>query len=165
MKIENKGFANIFKSVRKFYGLQQSEVALILEVTQGWISKLESGKLVPDIIIWFKFTKAFGISDPYCFTYGGVEFKNKILEEKLNSPSKILRGYSFDKENIFLTVRVLKPLIDIFEKNHAKTFYEYLEKYSIPVEFFILLNHPLNYDLVDIVFNKFKHTILFKIDL
>lgn len=47
-------FAELFKSLRGDLGLNQEEMAAILKISQGTLSKIEAGKLIPPSPIFLK---------------------------------------------------------------------------------------------------------------
>lgn len=144
--------AILFKATRKFYRLQQTEFAAILQVTQGTISKIESASMHPELGLWFKFLKAFNVIDPYCFTYGGVEFSESSFSNLKKEGSSLAPRFNFENNDTILKVRKIRPIVDILIKKHSKVFETYLKENKIGVEIFYILNHPLSTDFVDSFF-------------
>ena len=52
----------VFKATRTLNGMQQREFAKILGISQGYLSKIENGFLLPDTIEVFKFMKLININ-------------------------------------------------------------------------------------------------------
>jgi DNA-binding XRE family transcriptional regulator len=154
MNITNtaQNLAAIFKATRKFNRLQQTEFAAILEVTQGTISKIEAGNMHPELGLWFKLLRAFNISDPYCFTYGGLEFNREVFKNLKESGSSLLPTFDFSDDKTIFEVRSIRPIIDFLLKNHAKAFEAFLKKHKIGSEVFYILNHPLPLDFAEAFF-------------
>jgi DNA-binding XRE family transcriptional regulator len=147
-----QNLAAIFKASRKFNKLQQTEVAAILEVTQGTISKIESGNMQPELGLWFKLLKTFKIIDPYCFTYGGLEFNEEVYQSFKSEGSALLPSYDYSTENVIFNVRTIRPLVDFLLKSHLKAFDVFLKDNKISKEVFYILNHPLTFDFAESFF-------------
>lgn len=154
MNSENstQNIAAIFKATRKYNRLQQTEFAAILEVTQGTISKIESGNMHPELGLWFKLLKSFNITDPYCFTYGGVEFSEDVFQSLKQNGSALLPNFNFTKDKTIFSVRTIRPIFDFLLKNHWKAFEIFLKDQKISIEIFYILNHPLTYDFAEAFF-------------
>lgn len=144
--------SSIFKATRKFNKLQQTEVAAILEVTQGTISKIESGNMHPELGLWFKLLRTFNISDPYCFTYGSLEFNKDAFNSLKDNGSPLIPGFTFENEKPIFTVRMIRPIFDLVIKTHSKTFEIFLKKHKISIEIFYILNHPLTLNFIEVFF-------------
>lgn len=149
----NSSIAVLFKSTRKFHRLQQTEFSAILGVTQGTISKIESGSMSPELGLWFKFLRAFNIQDPYCFTYYGLELNESAFSNLKTEGAALAAGFDFSKENYIFSVRKLRPLFDFLIKNHSKTFEAFLKQNGIAKEIFYILNHPITTELADTFFS------------
>lgn len=149
----NSSIAVLFKSTRKFHRLQQTEFSAILGVTQGTISKIESGSMSPELGLWFKFLRAFNIQDPYCFTYYGLELNESAFSNLKTEGAALAAGFDFSKENYIFSVRKLRPLFDFLIKNHNKTFEAFLKQKGIAKEIFYILNHPITTELADTFFS------------
>jgi DNA-binding XRE family transcriptional regulator len=148
-----QNLAAIFRACRKFNKLQQTEAAAILEVTQGTISKIESGNMQPELGLWFKLLRTFKITDPYCFTYGGVEFDEDVFRLFKSEGSALLPNFDFKNEQIIFTVRTIRPIVDFIVKNHQKAFDVFLKDNKIGKEVFYILNHPLTFDFAESFFS------------
>jgi len=149
----NSSIACLFKSTRKFHRLQQTEFSAILGVTQGTISKIESGSMSPELGLWFKFLRAFNIQDPYCFTYYGLELNESAFQTLKTEGAALASGFDFSKENYIFSVRKIRPLYDFLVKNHSKTFEAFLKQNGIAKEIFYILNHPITTELADTFFS------------
>lgn len=60
-QIENNKMASVFFQVRIQRNAKQTEFAKCLGVTQGTISKIESGKMTPDVFTYIRFSRQFGV--------------------------------------------------------------------------------------------------------
>ncbi|NOT78681.1 MAG: helix-turn-helix transcriptional regulator [Bacteriovoracaceae bacterium] len=169
MDINSQNIAVLFRAIRKFNGLYQADFAKMLGVTQGTISKIESGLLSPELILWFKFLKVFNIKDPYCFTYKGVEFGSDVFQGMATKTSRLAPGFVFDEKNCITTVRKVRPIFDYLMANNQKLLNKFLEKNSIAIELFYILNHPLNDEIVNLLFefldsHKFNSQFMNNVD-
>ena len=59
--IELKKMASVFFQVRIQRNAKQTDFAKSLGITQGTISKIESGKMAPDVFTYLKFSRQFGV--------------------------------------------------------------------------------------------------------
>ena len=77
--------AKITRAGRKLAGLTQLELAKGLDVTQGYISKLEKGLLIPSATHWFRFCETMSIP-----AYSGqTGFIDQCLKISLSDESQI----------------------------------------------------------------------------
>lgn len=148
-----ENIANIFKATRKFNGLRQAEFSAVLGVTQGTVSKIEAGNMPPDLGLWFKLLKIFHITDPYCFTYGGVEYREDVFQSLKLDGAHLLPMFNFSKEKTIFNVRQIRPIFDFLIKNHSQVFEEFLKKFKIDIGVFYILNHPLTFNFADAFFS------------
>ncbi len=144
--------ATIFRATRKLHRLQQTEIAAILEVTQGTISKVESGNMHPELGLWFKLLKSFSISDPYCFTYGGLEFNENTFSNLEKEGSPFLPLYRFTGENTLFSARTLRPIFEYLLKTHFKALETFLKEKKVALELFYVLNHPIPVEFAEAFF-------------
>lgn len=152
----SENISSIFKASRKFNQLQQTELAAILEVTQGTISKIESGNMHPELGLWFKLMRTFNIADPYCFTYGSLEFNEDAFTKLKDHGSPLLPEFPYENEKTIFTVRMIRPIFDLVIKNHSKAFEAFLKKHKISIEIFYILNHPLTFNFAEAFFAFLK---------
>lgn len=64
---------NRLEEIRKKRGLNQEELAALLEVSRQTISSLEKGRYNPSIILAFKIAKYFNMNIEDIFIYEGEE--------------------------------------------------------------------------------------------
>jgi len=100
----------------------------------------------PELGLWFKLLKSFNITDPYCFTYGALEFNKEVFQSLKVNGSALLPQYDFSSEKIIFNVRTIRPIFDFIVKNHMKAFEVFLKEKKISIEIFYILNHPLTFD-------------------
>lgn len=60
---------NRLEEIRKARGMNQEELATILEVSRQTISSLEKGRYNPSIVLAFKIARYFGLSIEEIFIY------------------------------------------------------------------------------------------------
>ncbi len=60
---------NRLAEIRKKYGINQEELAAILEVTRQTISSIENGRYNPSIVLAFKIARYFKMSIEEIFIY------------------------------------------------------------------------------------------------
>ncbi len=60
---------NRLEEIRKAHGMNQEELATILEVSRQTISSLEKGRYNPSIVLAFKIARYFGLSIEDIFIY------------------------------------------------------------------------------------------------
>ena len=144
--------STLFKATRKFNGLLQSEFAAILGTTQGTISKIESGNMAPDLDIWFQFLKSFNVVDPYCFLYGGIEFKKEVYDIFMLSGSKLAPNCDFINNDSVTTIKKIRPLYDFLLLKNKKNMSTLFKDLKVQGEIFSILNHPLTLDFLNTFF-------------
>ncbi len=151
----NQSISTIFRATRKFHNLRQAEFAAMLGITQGTVSKIESGIMHPELILWFKFLKMFKITNSSCFTQNGAEFSTEVFNNLKTTGSPLLQNFSFTDKEIF-TVKRIKPFFDILSNNHSKEFNNFLRSNSIDIGIFYITNHPLTFEFADLFFTFLK---------
>jgi DNA-binding XRE family transcriptional regulator len=139
----------IFCATRKFNGLLQSEFAGIVESSQATISKIESNAMSVDLELWFNLLRKFKIIDPYCFMYGGVEFKKESFDILKVNPSNLAPRFDFQGHEWVTTVKKIRPVYDYLKTKNKKTLKKFLLDNKVKEEIFTILNHPLTQDFVD----------------
>jgi DNA-binding XRE family transcriptional regulator len=149
----DKNISILFKATRKYNGLLQSEFANILGVTQGTVSKIEAGTMIPDLSIWFKLLRSFKILDPYCFTYSGLEYNEDVFNLLRTNGSKLAPKFDFKEDKYISNVRKVRPLFDYLQTKNTKVLDRFLEDQSVSSEIFYILNHPLTSGFVDTFFS------------
>jgi DNA-binding XRE family transcriptional regulator len=141
--------ADIFSATRKFNGLLQSEFASVVESSQATISKIESGSMSVELELWFNLLRKFKIIDPYCFMYGGLEFKKECFEILKVNPSNLAPRFDFQKNEWVTTVKKIRPVFDYLKTKNKKTLKKFLTENKVKEEIFTILNHPLTQEFVD----------------
>lgn len=140
----------IFKSARYCRGLQQTEMARILAVTQGTISKIEAASMSCDLSLWMRFTRIFNVKDAYCFEYGAVEFEDFNF---ISLENKLAPSFTHSGKLIIFEIRRIRPLYEYLKNNYYKDFKIFLKDNKIREEVFYILNHPVSAEFADVFFN------------
>lgn len=141
--------SEMFKIVRKMYGLRQVDFAEQLGVRQGTVSKIESGTMAPDLGAWFLLLKAFKVNDPYCFIYSGVEFADSVFENVRQHGSELAPRFNFTHSNQVAVMRLIRPFFDYLKEVDQRPLEKFLKKEKVEIEIFAVLNHPLGFDFLD----------------
>lgn len=150
--LEQSRIANIFKSCRSFHKLHQSEVAKILHVSQGAVSKAELGICKIELKFWFNFLKAFNIQDPYCFTYDAFELDESVFNNLKREGSSLAPQFKFFDESYVFRIKLIRPVFDFLQIFFSEELDAYLKKNKIKIHIFYILNHPVPLDLLDSFF-------------
>lgn len=141
------------RAIRFFAGLNQTELAKLLECSQGTVSKLENGELEPTAFHLIRLRKIFGISID-AIVDGLIPYRG-IAERFANAdllPSRYARGAA-------TKLKFLYPLIRAFEIRYgAETLLVELAKLNLKpavlAEPEILVSRHLFQDLVEIYREK-----------
>ena len=130
--------SNIFRAVRLFHNLQQSEMAKNIETSQGTISKIENATMKADLGIWFSFLRKFRIRDAYSFELGGVYLEEEEFERLKKIKSKLMPLYEFNSEPLIFRTAHLKPLYEIIMSHDKKSFLAFLNDLNVKQELFYI---------------------------
>jgi len=150
---EFKFVGQIFKAVRKFHNLQQIDYSASLGVSQGTISKIESGTMSLELALWFKFLDVYAINDPYTCENGGVELGKNALDTLKTEGSKLAPSFNFKSSPNIFDIIYLRPLYDLLENKHAFQLKWFLKENKISPEIFYILNHPVTFEFADSFFS------------
>ena len=156
MAIDNKILTNLpilMRSARKRADLSQVVVAQRLGLSQGGISKLEKGAMIPSAPLWFAFCELTGIS-PDSLSVGYLERHSPVRLES----TPMVGGFKIPsryRNNRGSKVRAMKPFLSFFEASLSKEkLKEYLStKAKIDPDYLVdldaQLNLNFNLDLMD----------------
>jgi DNA-binding XRE family transcriptional regulator len=151
-KKETKNCGPIFKAVRFFFDIKQTEFSQILGVTQGYISKIESQNLSPELAVWFNFVNCFAIKDADSFIKGHFEFDESAFVSIKNSGAKLAPAFDFKEAEFICTISDILPLWNYLDRISPKESKEFLKRNGILHEIFLVKNHPLTMKFVRSVF-------------
>lgn len=142
-----RGFLpQIIRASRKYFQLTQTQMASALDISQGAISKIETGDLILDCHQWMKFCKDYQINPDSLFT-GLVEFKTHRKIERVNhlpriGNFKIPSRYAF---NIDSSVIFYLPLLRwIIEMNGQNYFESFCQEKNLDSDLFLIPIFPIN---------------------
>lgn len=147
-----------FKAVRKFYGFQQVEFSKRLLVSQSTISKIETGQMLPDLAVWFRFIIEFSIKDPYCLYYDGFELDESIFVEK-NFNFHLIPQLN-EKSIQTIPVKKILPIHNFLLGHHYSSYLAFLRREDIPKVVFYIFNHPLPVSFAKNLINFYKDNML-----
>ncbi|HAR43381.1 MAG TPA: hypothetical protein DCS07_12250 [Bdellovibrionales bacterium] len=147
----------VLRAARKASRLQQVDVARKLGVTQGYLSKLETGQMVPDAILWFHFCDLVNI--PYeSLKTGFIDFMvpAKLRDDQRENGFKLPKQYARSRGT---KVRALLPLLDFARQKLGSTKYlRLLESYGLAPDFFVHLDNQIgiefSLDLITVLIEK-----------
>lgn len=143
-------------------GFQQTEMAAILGVTQGTISKVEAADMKIEMTLWFEFVRKFRLKDSYCCLYGSLELESldEISIKEFKSPF-FSKGTLFHDNRYFL-VKDIRPLIDLLHKRASLLLEEMIDTHKIYQGVFNINNHPLYFSLVEDILTNLNKTLINK---
>jgi DNA-binding XRE family transcriptional regulator len=137
--------ALVFRSARKAAGYTQQELAKLLGIQQGTISKIEDGKLFPDLFTWLHFAAILEIAER-SIERGYIEGLSlrpvKLQNETRIGRFKIPAKYSQAQGN---SIKMSKPAMLFAQKNiPAQASQELLREMGIESDYFTDVRHQLN---------------------
>lgn len=134
----------IIRAGRKSHGWTQIEVAKTLGITQGALSKMEAGKLIPSVQQWFEFCRSGSIPFDSLF-FGYLDRLQPVtLQESISNQNfKINEIYT---EYAGSTARSLFPLIGWAEQKLGPEKINSLWKaLGVDPDYFVDLSNPINF--------------------
>jgi transcriptional regulator with XRE-family HTH domain len=135
--------SRVLRCARKLRGLTQVEASQELNISQGMISKLESGFLSPSASLWFAATKLYNIHVQDSFETGYIDtlFNSNVgIDQK--SLFKIPTKYTL---NASYSMRSIAPLLNYFiNKKGAKNAKLFFKKMKVDSDYFYVLDAKLN---------------------
>ena len=138
VKNENESLQNIaliFKSIRKVKDLTQSDLADILKVSQSYLSKIESGSMMPSAHHWMLFCEYFCVDANSIFSGVIEQFDNEAQAIQDLGPKKYLKDRS-------LCVRFLRPIcLDLKSNFTLKKRNEFFKLFGMNSSSCIMLNY------------------------
>jgi transcriptional regulator with XRE-family HTH domain len=135
--------SRVLRSARKLRGFTQTEAAKNLEISQGMISKLESGILAPSASLWFAATKLFAIDAADSFETGYID--TFFSQNKSGMSENLFRIHSRYLENAEYSIRTIAPVLHYLEaKKGESALKAFLKSKKIDVDYFNILDAKLN---------------------
>lgn len=128
----------LFKALRKYYSINQIELAKILNVTQGSVSKIESGTLEISATQWIILCEKFDVS-PYSMMGGG------FLDIGISSPKQ---SFKIPKKYLVHTCiknRFLSPILFHLKNELTEiALVNILNALGIKLEYFLIVDNKIN---------------------
>lgn len=157
-QIYAKKIGSLVSTIRKLKGLNQKQMADLLQSTQSTISKIEDGKSILTAAQWYFLCSRLNISSD-ALEFGKVDdliparfqkrFDNLVLNYKLPKKYKI---------NSTVTVRGMAPLTELLKEKIDKAFTEDLKFLGVDEDYFGKLDHLIGgnflIDLYETIFRK-----------
>lgn len=140
----------ILRAVRKYYGINQVQLAQIIGVTQGTLSKLESGLLALSATQWVSLCQRYGL-DPAIISTGRIEAFDAV---KLNPISSATYGnFKVNKRYQYLmgsTNRTVYPFIKFLERKASpEKVTEFFKGIKVDRDYFTVQNLPINILIIE----------------
>jgi transcriptional regulator with XRE-family HTH domain len=150
--------SKIMRAARKRLGLTQVAVARKMGITQGSLSKLESGQLVASAPQWFTFCEFTGISADSLIT-GYIERNRPAMLRDVSADES---GYRIPKRystNSGSKVRAMLPFLHFFQQKLGETrLSQFLVSLGLDPDFFVDLDNQLSLNFcVDISKYLIRH--------
>ena len=137
--------ALVFRSARKAAGYTQQDLAKVLGIQQGTISKIEDGKLFPDLFTWLHFAEILQIAERSIergFIEGLSLHPLKLQSESRVGRFKIPMKYSQAQGT---SIKMSKPAMLFAQKNiPAQASQELLREMGVEPDYFTDVRHQLN---------------------
>lgn len=150
--------AKLLRAGRKVRGINQSQMAEILGVTQSMVSKLESATLGPDAGVWYHFCQELSLDPDLTFRSGYVFVKGKKISKK-NLAFRFPKNY---KANDLLVKEAL-PFISLIEElDLEQDFNEYCIGLKIDPDIFSVPNLLIPFDVFSKLMDYIKSNKILK---
>lgn len=144
-KKEAHKFAQVLRSARKSKDISQVDLSRAIGISQGQLSKLEKGINVPSAPIWFRVCEALDIQAE-SGTFGYVDKLRDLSFSTSESQGsfKVPKRYSFLQGSM---ARTSRPFLSYLVKNAgAKKADEFIRSKKLDPDYFVVLDHPLNFN-------------------
>lgn len=137
--------ALVFRSARKAAGYTQQELAKTLGIQQGTISKIEDGKLFPDLFTWFHFAEILKIAERSIergyiegLRLQPIEVQNESRVGRFKIPAKYAQAQG-------TSIKISKPAMLFAQKNiPAQASQELFREMGVDPDYFTDIRHQLN---------------------
>lgn len=137
--------ALVFRSARKAAGYTQQELAKLLGIQQGTISKIEDGKLFPDLFTWLHFADILQIAERSIergyiegLRLSPLQLKNESRIGRFKIPAKYSQAQGS-------SIKMSKPAMLFAQKNiPAQASQELFREVGIEPDYFTDVRHQLN---------------------
>ena len=137
--------ALVFRSARKAAGYTQQDLAKLLGIQQGTVSKIEDGKLFPDLFTWLHFAEILKIAERSIergyiegLLLRPLEIQNESRVGRFKIPAKYSQAQG-------TSIKLSKPAILFAQKNIPAEASEGLFRdMGVEPDYFTDLRHQLN---------------------
>lgn len=153
-----KKIGNLLSTIRKLKGLNQKQMADLLQSTQSTISKIEDGKSILTAAQWYYLCSQLNIGAD-ALEFGKIDdmlparFQKRFEDQVANY--KLPKKY---KLNAAITVRGLSPLTEMIKNKSEEGFIEEMKSMGVDSDYFGKLDHLIGgnffIDLYEKVFKK-----------
>jgi transcriptional regulator with XRE-family HTH domain len=151
---ERERIANVMKVGRKLRGLSQSEMAEALNISQGKVSKLESGILAPDAGCWYTFCQQLKVNPD--FTYNTGYIFTSTRERGLKGVFKLGKL----KKRALIKIKECIPFVmTIKELGRYEDFLKHTRKLKIDADVFYVPDYSVPIDILRMIFNFLSENI------
>lgn len=155
----------ILRTIRKYYGINQINMAKALNVAQGTISKMEVGALSMDGIQWVSFCKGYKL-DPNIITTGRIEaledikisLKNKDAAGNFKLPGKYKLFMTSTVRTVYPFIKFLENKIGVSQTN------EFFKSNKVDPDYFTVQNLPINLRIIEDIFYYLSNKGLISIE-
>jgi DNA-binding XRE family transcriptional regulator len=144
----------ILRSLRKYYGINQVQLAQVIGVSQGTLSKLEAGILELSAPQWINLCQKYRL-DPIVINTGRIEalenIKIDINAKEIPGNFKVAKNYQLLMGS---TVRTVYPFDKYMEnKIGVEKTREFFKEKKIDPDYFTIQNLPVNIKIIEDIFN------------
>jgi DNA-binding XRE family transcriptional regulator len=140
--------ARIMRAARKRRALTQQVVAARLGISQGALSKIEHGLLIPSAPQWFEFCSLTDIP-PESLRWGYIDHMAPLAAPMTAPPAP--GGFKMPRrflDGAALRVRALQPLIRFYRQARGEAgFAEFCRERKLDPDYFTVYDHPIHGDL------------------
>jgi DNA-binding XRE family transcriptional regulator len=149
----------IFRSVRKYNGFSQQDMASILNITQGTISKIEKKSMGVDAELWINFCGKFKVDPMSIYNTEHIDLLEDLWADSTQrtiGKFKIPKKYQKNQE---ISLRLLAPFFKFYKnKMGEKSFTSWIDSLGYDQDFFFIKNNKVNLiffaDLFDLFVKK-----------
>lgn len=140
----------ILRAIRKYYGINQIQLSQIIGVTQGTMSKLESGLLGLSATQWVSLCQKYNL-DPTIISTGRIEaFENVVIKP---GSSSTFGNFKVNKRYMYLmgsTNRTVYPFVKFLEKKAGEEkANEFFKGIKVDRDYFTIQNLPINILIIE----------------
>ena len=153
--------AFIVKGIRLYFNLAQVDMAEVLRVKQGTVSKIEKGELELSAMQWLGFCKRFSIH-PFCSFDGYVLLSCEKVEigHHSNYGKKGSIAIEYSKKGTIL-IESLVPILEAIKDEGEEVYHLFLKSIGAKQDYFCLLNNKVNFNCFQKIYDFLKKSNFF----